>query len=284
MAPKKAAALTSSSPKDSENKVSDEPKADGPGGSRRPGAVRKVSPHPPTMEMIKEALKALDSRKGVSAQAIRGFIKQKYRTVDENRVNLMVRKALVKGIESGAFVRPATSSTNTGAQGRFRLAVRKPKETKPAKKAKEAKENADPNVGKAKEPKAKETGAEKPKPVKKVKSAGEKTKKGGVSSVAPAKKPKAKQLAGGAGPDPDALETPEAEGGASGKAAPRKVRAGATEDGQSKGPGATALKKGGKKRVRKAPEGEEPSEVGGAEEQLPAAPPKTSARKGKKAA
>lgn len=83
--------------------------------------MRKVPPHPSTMEMVKEALTALDQRKGVSAQAIRTFIKEKHKTVDETRLKTMVRKALVKGIESGALVRPANSTTTTGAQGRFRV-------------------------------------------------------------------------------------------------------------------------------------------------------------------
>lgn len=83
--------------------------------------MRKASPHPSTMEMVKEALMVLDQRKGVSAQAIRTFIKQKYTTVDETRLKTMMRKALVKGIDSGTFVRPANSSTMTGAQGRFRV-------------------------------------------------------------------------------------------------------------------------------------------------------------------
>lgn len=71
--------------------------------------ARKVSPHPSTMEMVKEALKELDSRKGVSAQAIRGYIKEKYKTVDETRLKFMVRRTLNKGIETGVFVRPANS-------------------------------------------------------------------------------------------------------------------------------------------------------------------------------
>lgn len=83
---------------------------------------RKVSPHPSTMEMVKEALKELDSRKGVSAQAIRGYIKENYTTVDETRLKFMVRRTLNKGIETSVFVRPANSgSTTTGAQGRFRV-------------------------------------------------------------------------------------------------------------------------------------------------------------------
>ncbi|KAL0192048.1 hypothetical protein M9458_010344, partial [Cirrhinus mrigala] len=112
-------------------------------------AGRKASPHPSTMEMVKEALKELDSRKGVSAQAIRGYIKERYTTVDETRLKFMVRRALNKGIETGVFVRPANSgSTTTGAQGRFRIAKTKTKEAKT-----QSKENADPNVQKAPKPK-----------------------------------------------------------------------------------------------------------------------------------
>lgn len=83
-------------------------------------APRKPPTHPPAMEMVKEALKELDSRKGVSAQAVRTFIKEKHPTVDESRLKFMVRRALVKGLESGTLVRPANSNS-TGAQGRFRV-------------------------------------------------------------------------------------------------------------------------------------------------------------------
>lgn len=95
---------------------------DGPEEGSKP--VKRVSPHPTTMDMVKNALMELDQRKGVSAQAIRTFIKGKYTTVDETRLKTMVRKALVKGIDSGTFVRPANSaSMTTGAQGRFRVRI-----------------------------------------------------------------------------------------------------------------------------------------------------------------
>ncbi|XP_028838964.1 linker histone H1M [Denticeps clupeoides] len=171
--------------------------------SDKPVGVRKVSAHPPTMVMVKEALKELDSRKGVSVQAVRGYITEKYQTVDAIRLKYMVRRALLKGLETGAIVRPANSTT-TGVQGRFRLAARnKPKEPK-------AKENSNPNIEKApasakdKEPKTKETGAQKPKQSGKKeknstedsqsKPAQEKASKG---VAAAAKKPKAKRSAEG---------------------------------------------------------------------------------------
>lgn len=70
--------------------------------------------------MVKEALKELDSRKGVSSQAIRSYIREKYPSLDQVRLKYMMRKALNKGIESGVLVRPP-NSTASGAQGRFRV-------------------------------------------------------------------------------------------------------------------------------------------------------------------
>lgn len=70
--------------------------------------------------MVKEALKALDSRKGVSYVAIQNYIKQKYPSVDSIRVNGLVRKALKKGIEAGTFIR---SVSVTGTTGRFRVRI-----------------------------------------------------------------------------------------------------------------------------------------------------------------
>ncbi|XP_038821560.1 protein B4-like [Salvelinus namaycush] len=145
MPPKKKAAaaeeVTSSSdvPKKYE-KVSGKAK---PESSNAPAVARRTPLHPPTMVIVNEALKELDSRKGVSSQAIRGFITEKYPSVDLVRLKYMIRKTLKKGFE--------------GVQGRFRLAVRgRIKEPKP-----KATENTDPNVEKA--PKAAKVGAKKTK-------------------------------------------------------------------------------------------------------------------------
>lgn len=93
--------------------------------------MRKVTLHPTTAIMVKEALKELDSRKGVSSQAVQSYIKQKYPSVDLVRLKYLVRKALKKGIENGTLVRPASSSDATGAMGKFRVRckVLKPRET-----------------------------------------------------------------------------------------------------------------------------------------------------------
>lgn len=89
---------------------------DGGGSNKAPTAKS----HPSAMAMVEEALKELDTRKGVSAQAVRGYIIQKYPSVDPIRLKYMVRRALSKGLESGALVRPA-NSTAVGAQGKFRV-------------------------------------------------------------------------------------------------------------------------------------------------------------------
>ncbi|KAM7422628.1 hypothetical protein PAMA_010594 [Pampus argenteus] len=170
--------------------------------------VRKLAAHPSTAIMVKEALKELDSRKGVSSQAIQNYIKQKYPSVDMVRLKHLVRRALKKGIESGTLVRPANSNVTTGAMGKFRLAP-KVKEPKPKT------ENTDPNVqkvpkavkGAAKDgaKKTKKTGTtkkdddkEEPKSLEgsKPPKKSKKDEKATTSKAAPAKKPKAKKAAG----------------------------------------------------------------------------------------
>ncbi|XP_071349557.1 linker histone H1M [Trachinotus anak] len=167
-------------------------------------ALRKLAAHPSTAIMVKEALKELDSRKGVSSQAIQNYIKQKYPSVDLVRLKHLVRKTLKKGIENGTLVRPANSSVTTGAMGKFRLAP-KVKEPKPKT------ENMDPNVQKA--PKPAKDGAKKPAnagATKKKDGASEQAKsqedskpskkskeneEAATSKSAPVKKPKAKKAA-----------------------------------------------------------------------------------------
>ncbi|XP_016423688.1 protein B4-like isoform X3 [Sinocyclocheilus rhinocerous] len=257
MPPKKASAgPTAVIPKDSENEF-----AETKPGSSGKTVARKVSPHPSTMEMVKEALKELDSRKGVSAQAIRGYVKEKYTTVDETRLKFLVRRTLNKGIETGVFVRPANSgSTTTGAQGRFRIAAK----TK-AKEAKtQSKENADPNVQKApkaKKPKATKAegqGASKEKKsVKKKETADDAKpeKDGTASKVAPAKKPKAKNAAGEGGTEPKPSKAKKASKASKGGEEPAAKKAGkktsTKAEGDSGEKGAAAATKGPGKRGKK---------------------------------
>ncbi|XP_016360841.1 protein B4-like isoform X3 [Sinocyclocheilus anshuiensis] len=246
---------TAAIPKDSENEF-----AETKSGSSGKTVARKVSPHPSTMEMVKEALKELDSRKGVSAQAIRGYVKEKYTTVDETRLKFLMRRTLNKGIETGVFVRPTNSgSTTTGAQGRFRIAAK----TK-AKEAKtQSKENADPNVQKApkaKKPKAtKAEGQEASKEKKSVKKKettddAKPEKDGNASKVAPAKKPKAKNAAGEGGTEPK-LSKAKASKASKGGAEPAAKKAGkkpaAKAEGDSGEKVAAAATKGPGKRGKK---------------------------------
>ncbi|XP_029286946.1 protein B4 [Cottoperca gobio] len=175
--------------------------------------LRKPAAHPSTTTMVKEALKELDSRKGLSSQAIQNYIKQKYPSVDILKLKHLVRRALKKGIETGTLVRPANSNVTTGATGKFRLAPE-------VKEAKPKTENVDPNVqkvpksakdetkkpkkagaAKKKDPASEEaTSQEESKPPKRSKKEKEATTSKAApevttSKVAPAKKPKAKKAA-----------------------------------------------------------------------------------------
>uniref|UniRef100_A0A8C2ZDZ3 H15 domain-containing protein n=1 Tax=Cyclopterus lumpus TaxID=8103 RepID=A0A8C2ZDZ3_CYCLU len=202
MPPKKPAADSAEPPMPSSS--------DAPVEEKKPdaAALRKLATHPTTAIMVKEALEELDSRKGLSSQAIQSYIKQKYPSVDLVRLKHLVRRALKKGIETGTLVRPVNSKVTTGAMGKFRLAPK-------VKEAKPTTENVDPNVEKV--PKAAKDGAKKPKKAgmnktdynhylsnfrrehnppkrsKKVKEAA--TSAPTTSKVAPAKKPKARKAA-----------------------------------------------------------------------------------------
>ncbi|CAJ1052101.1 protein B4 [Xyrichtys novacula] len=197
MPPKKQAADTVEVPVSTDDVPMEEKVEEGPDAA----SLAKLTSHPSTAIMVREALKELDSRKGVSSQAIQSYIKQKYPSVDQVRLKHLVRRALKKGIETGTLVRPANSNVTTGATGKFRLAPK-------TKEAKTKSENTDPNVqkvtkaakeGAKKSPKAGTTKKDKaneeaktkkdPKPPKKPKK-GEETQ---ASKPAPAKKPKAKK-------------------------------------------------------------------------------------------
>ncbi|RLV89065.1 hypothetical protein DV515_00015071 [Chloebia gouldiae] len=86
-------------------------------------APRRHAHHPPTLQMVKEALRAHDEKKGASAVAIRRFILAKYPTVDSIRLKYLLKRALSKGLSCGDLVRHNSSSV--GATGTFKLALRK---------------------------------------------------------------------------------------------------------------------------------------------------------------
>ncbi|XP_017271333.1 protein B4 isoform X2 [Kryptolebias marmoratus] len=188
MPPKKPAADSADPPQPTSSKALVEETTE----SKKPDAatLRKLTSHPPTTIMVREALKALDTRKGVSSQAIQKYIKLKFPSADGVMLKHFVRRALIKGLETGTLARPPNSTTS-GAQGRFRLA--------PKKESKPKSENTDPNVQKA--PKVAKEGvkqSQKAGTTKKKNAADEenvkpprKTKKD--KEVAPAKRPKAKK-------------------------------------------------------------------------------------------
>ncbi|NWZ87901.1 B4 protein, partial [Poecile atricapillus] len=83
-------------------------------------AQRCQAQHPPTLQMIKEALRAHDEKKGASVVAIKRFILAKYPTVDPIRLKYMLKQALSKGLSCGDLVRPHNSSA-VGATGTFKV-------------------------------------------------------------------------------------------------------------------------------------------------------------------
>ncbi|XP_072239246.1 linker histone H1M [Leuresthes tenuis] len=248
MPPKKAAADSADLP---EPTSSEAPEKETAVKKSEAAAVRKLSAHPSTAVMVKEALQALDSRKGVSSQAIQSYIKEKYPSVDLVRLKHLVRNSLKKGIENGTLVRPANASVTTGAMGKFRLAP-KVKELKPKG------ENVDPNVQtapkaakkpkkagttKKKNPANGETKSSEDKPPKKSK----KDEDAAPSKVPPAKKPKAKTAAtkesGEGSADPTKTKAVKTVKGAKAKKAPQSKAVKA--DGEA--PATKATGKRGKK-------------------------------------
>ncbi|MGH0162760.1 UNVERIFIED_CONTAM: hypothetical protein FKN15_043179 [Acipenser sinensis] len=242
-------------------------------------AEPKASTHPPTLEMVTEALKALDTRKGTSVPAIRSYILAKYPTVDPARLKPLLRNALTKGIDNGTLARPVNSIA-TGATGRFKLAVKKV-----IKKNKEAKaeENTDPNVQEA--PKSDKTAPKKIKPkAAKIKDADTKEEKaepavkkakeknsGGLKETKEAK-PKAKKEKA-APPKETASKVPPA----------KKPKAGKKEQSPAEAVPEPKPKKERATKPKAAVKEESADEgKGDSGEELPAAPPKNTNKRAKK--
>ncbi|XP_028680628.2 protein B4 [Erpetoichthys calabaricus] len=131
------------------------------------------SGHPSTINMVVEALKEMNIKKGVSVVAIRGYILAKYPSVLPARLKPLLKNALLKGLGSGILIRPK-NSTAIGATGSFKLGG---KEKKRVLNGAKSKENVDPNE---KENATRKAPAKKPKSGNKLKSAD--TKKAKVKS------------------------------------------------------------------------------------------------------
>uniref|UniRef100_A0A674HDQ2 H1.8 linker histone n=1 Tax=Taeniopygia guttata TaxID=59729 RepID=A0A674HDQ2_TAEGU len=187
-------------------------------------APHRQAHHPPTLQMVKEALQALDEKKGASAIAIRRFILAKYPTVDSIRLKYLLKRALSKGLSCGDLVRHNSSSV--GATGTFKLARRKSGQKQQLGRADPDGGQA-PNPGQkgtAKEPQAPVAGARprgaakkqpKAKPVNAQPRAAEKPRSDRVKHPQTADQPRAR------GPGPSGA--PKA---ASHRQAPRKGRSG----------------------------------------------------------
>ncbi|XP_009632117.1 histone H1.8 [Egretta garzetta] len=103
------------------------------------------SPHPPTLHMVIEALRAQGKSKGSSVVAIKQFILAKYPTVDPIRLKYLLKQALSKGLSCGVLVRPHNSSA-IGATGSFKLAPEKLWRKQPPRQADPARGQA-PKLG-----------------------------------------------------------------------------------------------------------------------------------------
>ncbi|XP_063391188.1 histone H1.1, embryonic-like [Cydia fagiglandana] len=124
-----------------------------------------------TKAMIHEALTELKTRKGVSIQAIKKYMEDKY-YVQTDKVKYLIKKTLKTGVEDGSIVQ----LKGIGASGSFKLA---PVKEKTKKKPKIKKEK--PKKEKSKESKEKPTKDKKEKIVK---------EKASIDKMKPAKKVK----------------------------------------------------------------------------------------------
>lgn len=84
-------------------------------------AEQRKRSHPTTAVMVKDALTALDSRKGVSSQVLQNYIKQNYPTVDVQRLKHLVRQTLKKGVDRGELMQPLNPKLPTGQTRKYRV-------------------------------------------------------------------------------------------------------------------------------------------------------------------
>eukprot|EP00057_Strongylocentrotus_purpuratus_P031542 XP_784934.1 PREDICTED: histone H1-delta-like [Strongylocentrotus purpuratus] len=100
----------------------------------------KAAAHPKYYDMLVEAIKALDEKKGASVIAIKHWIIQTYPELEQSRMKNLLRMAIKRGVDSGAIVRPKKSEAMGAAlTGRYKLG----KPPKPAKKAAEKKKKVE---------------------------------------------------------------------------------------------------------------------------------------------
>jgi histone H1/5 len=98
--------------------------------AKKPAAPKS---HPPYADMVRRALKELKDRKGSSRQAIAKYILANYKISPNDKVELMLKRALIAGVKGGKFIH----TKGTGASGSFKLtesAKKSPMKKKPAAK------------------------------------------------------------------------------------------------------------------------------------------------------
>ncbi|KAJ8704646.1 hypothetical protein PYW07_011834 [Mythimna separata] len=126
-----------------------------------------------TKLMIIQALVDLKSRKGVSLQAIKKYIAERY-NVDTEKMNYYIKKSIKSAVEDGTIIQ----TKGIGASGSFKLAPVKEKKPKMKKKPKKEK------TEKTKDPEKK----------KKLKEKAKKTEEKGMKVKEKSKKPEGKSL------------------------------------------------------------------------------------------
>lgn len=144
--------------------------------------------HPPTAEMVYNAIRILKERSGSSLQAIKKYVSSTYK-IDAEKLAPFIKKYLRNAVASGQLVQ----TKGKGASGSFKLANREPaqkkkKELKPkVPKAKSVKSTASEkktkSAAKATDAKKKPAVAKAKSSVKKVAASAEKKKPAGVKSA-----------------------------------------------------------------------------------------------------
>lgn len=84
------------------------------------GKKRVKQVHPPTSEMVANAISSLKQRGGSSLQAIKKYITANYK-VDAEKLSLFIKKYLKTAVNSGELVQ----TKRKGASGSFKLAAAK---------------------------------------------------------------------------------------------------------------------------------------------------------------
>ncbi|XP_076658721.1 uncharacterized protein LOC143362435 [Halictus rubicundus] len=163
-------------------------------GKSKAKPQRTKSSHPPTSEMVNNAIKELKDRKGSSLQAIKKYIASTYK-VDGEKLAPFIKRYLKTAVTSGAVVQ----TKGKGASGSFKLSAPKgTAETKSksskrvAKKAESAdKKPVEKKPASPKKPAAKKPAAKKPAAVKKAPASPKKVKTPAAKKADAAAKQKA---------------------------------------------------------------------------------------------